>query len=58
MYRRVPEGTMVEWTGHIVSTGRLTRFLGPVMGRFFQWGVARDFAMLARHAERTSSDRR
>jgi hypothetical protein len=50
VYREVPGGTMVEWTGRIVRLGSWTRLLGPLMGVFFALDVKRDFKQLARHA--------
>jgi hypothetical protein len=50
VYREVPGGTLVEWTGRIVHAGRWTRLLGPLMGAFFEFDVKRDFKKLARYA--------
>jgi hypothetical protein len=50
VYREVPEGTRIEWSGSIVEAGKLTRFLGPLMGKFFEWDVKNDFKKLARYA--------
>ena len=55
VYRAVPEGTMVEWTGHIVERGKWTRLFGPLMGRFFALDVKNDFKKLARYAESLDS---
>jgi hypothetical protein len=49
VYRRVPEGTDVEWSGRIVRFGSWTRLLGPLMGAFFAFDVKRDFKKLARY---------
>jgi hypothetical protein len=49
VYREVPEGTRIEWSGSIVEAGKLTRFLGPLMGKFFEWDVKNDFKKLARY---------
>ena len=51
VYREVPEGTMVEWSGYIARTGKWTRLLGPLMGKFFAMDVKRDFKKLAKYAE-------
>ncbi|MDZ4064206.1 MAG: hypothetical protein U1E22_05995 [Coriobacteriia bacterium] len=51
VFREVPEGTMVEWTGRIVEVGTWTRLLGPLMGKFFEFDVKRDFKQLARYVE-------
>ncbi len=51
VFSPVSSGTLVEWTGRIVSLGRWTRLLGPLMGRFFEMDVRRDFRQLAKYAE-------
>jgi hypothetical protein len=56
VFREVPEGTRVEWTGHIVEAGKWTRLLGPLMGKFFEFDVKRDFKKLARYAESLEPD--
>jgi hypothetical protein len=51
VYREVPGGTMVEWTGRIVQAGRWTRPLGPLMAAFFAFDVRRDFKKLAKYVD-------
>jgi hypothetical protein len=51
IYREVPEGTNVEWSGRIVRLGSWTRLLGPLMGVFFAFDVKSDFKKLARYVD-------
>jgi hypothetical protein len=51
VYREVPEGTNVEWSGRIVRLGSWTRLLGPLMGVFFALDVKSDFKSLARYVD-------
>jgi hypothetical protein len=57
VYKEVPGGTMVEWTGHIVRLGRWTRPLGPLMGTLFALDVKRDLKKLARYAASLEEER-